>query len=230
MPAARQPAALDTDRGAAPFLPQLCGAVPLRRSAILAQLAARPRRTLAAPCAGTLSGAGRVAPPSVFGVDELPAGPLARGIQGGSMPGDQAPGTGNRQQPADFDIVGGPHRGIRTGTGGQASDQPVSTMASGTSTPAFARAPTARARAARSAAPDGRPYPSATGRSSPEHPRAQALSLGRRDDGQPLVAGARQCRAAVHSLRDAVRTPAEPLSSRWDLFTALLRFAIPPVY
>ena len=216
MPAARQPAALDIDRGAAPFLPQLCGAVPLRRSAILAQLAARARRTLTAPCAGTLSGAGRVAPPSVFGVDELPAGPLARGIQGGSMPGDQAPGTGNRQQPADFDIVGGPHRGIRTGTGGQASDQPVSTMASGTSTPAFARASNL----------------SNLSNLSNQGRKLYHLGVGTTVSRSSLarVNAERQCRAAVHSLRDAVRTPAEPLSSRWDLFTALLRFAIPPVY
>ena len=37
-------------------------------------------------------------------------------------------------------------------------------------------------------------------REQPEHPRAQALSLGRRDDGQSLLAGARQCRAAAETL------------------------------
>ena len=85
MPAARQPAALDTDRGDAPFLPQLCGAVPLRRSAILAQLAARPRRTPAAPIADTISTAGRVAPPFVVRVEDLPAGPIGRGVYAGAV-------------------------------------------------------------------------------------------------------------------------------------------------
>ena len=59
----------------------------------------------------------------------------------------------------------------------------------------------------------GRQSLSCLHREQPEQHQAQALSLGRRDDGQSLVAGGlRQCRAAVHPLRNAVWTPAWVLS------------------
>ena len=61
---------------------------------------------------------------------------------------------------------GGYVRLHRPGTAHDQSAQPVSSIASSVDTPAFARAPTARARAARSAMPDGRPYSRLTGRSS----------------------------------------------------------------
>ena len=89
--------------------PHRSGAVPLRRRALGTRLAARPGRRLAAPGTQPRRGALRVPLAFVVGIEDLPAVPLRRGIQGGAAGADQAPRGDDGREPAAFDLAGGEH-------------------------------------------------------------------------------------------------------------------------